>query len=241
MMKRKLFLLIGLMLFSALSNSLVLSPTVLEIDTQRGGMSQVVVTNNTNQSVPLEASLRRIVFQANGEFITEEVEDDNLLVFPLASILHPAQSQVFRLQWVSKNQQTNSESYYLRLSQPALSSESMRNLGVGLSTVSHSAEKRSGISVQVHYNALVHVFSQSQQADVALHVEKSGEVKLVNHGNRYTYLSLIKFVPTNTTLSKNYNAQLFDQLDERFIPPFSTLSILPKHALPPGEYQGLIP
>ncbi len=240
-MRIKRVLLIGLGLFSASSFNLVLSPTVLEIDTQRSGISQVVITNNTNQSVPLEASLRRIIFQENGEHITQEVHDDNLLVFPLASILRPAQSQVFRLQWIGQKTQIKSESYYLRLSQPVLSSQSKGSQNTDASHAAPQALKRSGISVQVHYNALVHVFSQSQSPDVVLHVEQNGEAKLINNGNRYTYLSLIKFVPINAAQSTKSPVQFHHQLDERFIPPLSTLSIYPKHSLPPGEYQGLIP
>lgn len=219
-------------IFSASSQAIIMSPTVLEIDTQSGGMAQVVVTNNSTQKVPLETSLRRLIFQPDGGFISQQIEDGSLLFFPLATVLQPGQSQVFRLQWVGA-ELTTSESYFLRFSQPLLASEFASDSNALTSNLS---QQDSGISVQVNYNALVHIFSNNQNAKVSLHVSEDGSVTLKNSGNRYTYTELLHFFNTEnrwqTTLNK--------ALGEHFIPPMSSIVITPVQPIPAGDYRGIV-
>lgn len=218
-------------IFSASAQAIIMSPTVLEMDTQSGGMAQVVVTNNSTQKVPLETSLRRLIFQPDGGFISQQVEDGSLLFFPLATVLQPGQSQVFRLQWVGA-ELTTSESYFLRFSQPLLASEFASDSPVLANT---APQHESGISVQVNYNALVHIYSNNQTPKVSLHVSEDGSVTLKNRGNRYTYTELLHFFDTEnrwqTTLNK--------ALGEHFIPPMSSIVITPAQPIPAGDYRGI--
>lgn len=219
-------------IFSASAQAIIMSPTVLEMDTQSGGMAQVVVTNNSTQKVPLETSLRRLIFQPDGGFISQQVEDGSLLFFPLATVLQPGQSQVFRLQWVGA-EPTTSESYFLRFSQPLLASEFASDSPVLANT---APQHESGISVQVNYNALVHIYSNNQTPKVSLHVSEDGSVTLKNRGNRYTYTELLHFFDTEnrwqTTLNK--------ALGEHFIPPMSSIVITPAQPIPAGDYRGIV-
>lgn len=212
------------------SFAVVISPTVLEIDSQLGGRSQVVVTNNTTQVAPIEVSLRRLAFQSNGGFSAKEAVESQLIVFPPAAMIKAGQSQVFRLQWMGEESTEISESYFLRFSQPSLLLVDRPEKG-----------NRSGIAVQIHYNAIIHVFSPSQAPNVELQVKDNGTAVVSNQGNRYTYLSLVRFIPMEESLNNEVSPLALNNSEgDHFLPPFSSIVLKPSQELEPGHYQGML-
>lgn len=202
-----------LALFSWTSHAIVMSPSIVEFNVQKGNSAQIVVTNNTTNKLPLEASLLELSFNQDGSFTPQPVNDFDLLVFPPAAILKPGASQVFRIQWVASWTPRQSRSYFVRFSQPLLENN-----------------EQSGIALQVHYNALLHVYANNNRANVALKVEKDGKATLVNSGNKYTYSSLLTF--------SQHNQIIQDTVGTLFIPPNTSLDVQSVVNLPAGEYDG---
>ncbi|MEZ8194097.1 fimbrial biogenesis chaperone [Vibrio cortegadensis] len=224
--RRMLLMVVAVLLSGAEAQAVIISPTVLEIDSQSSGQSQVIVSNNTTQITPIEASLRRLVFQGGGEFVAQDVIDSQLMVFPPAAMIKPGQSQVFRLQWIGDDSSAQSESYFLRFSQPSLVA---------------TQGSQSGIAVQIHYNAIIHVFSPEQAPNVEMQVTNSGEAVVKNSGNRYTYLSLTKFLPAEESATEFglTRVEMMTSLGEHFLPPFSSIELPSNSLLKPGVYQGV--
>ncbi len=202
-----------LMLFSWPSHAIVMSPSIVAFNVQKSNSAQIVVTNNTTNKLPLEASLLELSFKRDGSFTPQPVNDLDLLVFPPAAILKPGASQVFRIQWVSSFTLSQSRSYFVRFSQPPLESN-----------------EQSGIALQVHYNALLHVYANNNRSSVVLKVEKDGKTTLVNSGNKYTYSSLLTF--------SQYDQTIQDTVGPLFIPPHTSLDAPSVVNLPAGEYDG---
>lgn len=218
MWKRALWLL----LISTISPgviAIIITPTVLDMEIQSGRMAQVVVTNNSTQQIPLEISVKKLEFLSNGEFVTRDNNEDNLVIFPPAAMVKPGKSQVFRLQWIGSKKLPQSESYFVRFSQPPLASANTDT---------------SGISVQMHYNALIHVFSQNQAAEITLVVDEDGTAVITNSGDRFSYLSLIRFEGL-----QRKSADAIDRfLGERFIAPSTSFEFSLQTQVEPGEYYG---
>ncbi len=202
-----------LMLFSWTSHAIVMSPSIVEFNVQKNNSAQIVVTNNTTNKLPLEASLLELSFKQDGSFTPQPVNDLDLLVFPPAAILKPGASQVFRIQWVSTSTPLQSRSYFVRFSQPPLESSD-----------------QSGIALQVHYNALLHIYANNNRASVVLKVEKDGIATLVNRGNKYTYSSLLAF--------SQHDQIIQSTVGTLFIPPNTSIKVPSVVNLPAGEYDG---
>lgn len=202
-----------LLLLSWTSQAIVMSPSIVEFNVQKSNSAQIVVTNNTTNKLPLEASLLELSFKQDGSFTSQAVNDLDLLVFPPAVILKPGASQVFRIQWVTPSTPNYSRSYFVRFSQPPLESDN-----------------KSGIALQIHYNALLHTYTNNSRSRVALSVKKDGEATLVNSGNKYTYSSLLTF--------SQYDDEIQDAIGTLFIPPNSSLDVSSKVNIPVGEYDG---
>lgn len=227
-MRSVIFLSVLMTLMGAKVHAIVINPMITEMDVLSGGMAQVVLTNNSTQQTPIEVNLRHLAFNHDGTFIAEDSADDRLMIFPPAAIIKPGKSQVFRLQWVGENQPLiSSQSYFLRFSQPSLVP---------------SQGELSGIAVQIHYNAIIHVYSSALKPSVTLQVREDNSVVVANTGERYAYLNSLKFVseqddstikPLTTHVSSDSSF-----FDEHFLPPSSLIELEANEKLEPGEYQG---
>lgn len=68
---------------------ITLFPTVIELNTDHRAASQLVVTNNSTQALPLEANVRRLNFLSDGTFETSDLASEEMFVFPPAAMLAP--------------------------------------------------------------------------------------------------------------------------------------------------------
>ncbi|MEZ8343315.1 molecular chaperone [Vibrio cyclitrophicus] len=205
---------------------ITLFPTVIELNTDHRATSQLVVTNNSTQTLPLEANVRHLNFLSDGTFETSELSNEEMFVFPPAAMLAPGERQVFRIQWLGNRLLKTSQSYFIRFSTANISQNNAKfDMPTGLAT---------GINLQVHYNALLHIHSSSLEPDVKLHIGEKGQLTLTNTGTRFTYTSLLNF-----TGLESQNQKVHDALGEQFVPPRSTITLPSSlNHLPVGTYHG---
>lgn len=205
---------------------ITLFPTVIELNTDHRATSQLVVTNNSTQALPLEANVRRLNFLSDGTFQTSDLSSEEMFVFPPAAMLAPGARQVFRIQWLGNRSLETSQSYFVRFSTVNIGQNNARiDKPIGLTT---------GINLQVHYNALLHIHSSSLEPDVKLHIDEQGKLTLTNSGSRFTYTSLLHFTGLESQSQKVHAA-----LGEQFIPPRSTITLPSSlNYLPMGTYHG---
>ncbi|UUM31773.1 hypothetical protein [Vibrio japonicus] len=196
--------------------SIILSPSVLEYSVNSGRSAQITVVNNTTQKLPLETSLLQLAFKKDGSYGTKEPKDESLIVLPPAAILTPGATQVFRVQWIGAEQLPESKSYFVRFTQPSL----------------YSSDSSTGIALQIHYNALLHVSSDQNKPSIVLNIDNEGAATLENQGSKYTYSSLLEFS------SAHQHQKLKLNLKEMFLPPRSTFHIPNLEDLSSGEYVG---
>ncbi|MGF1864976.1 hypothetical protein L4D15_06795 [Enterovibrio norvegicus] len=201
------------------SYGLTISPTVLEMSASTRSTAQIRLENHNTHSIPIEASLRQLVFDANGGYDTQDADDVGLMIFPPAAVLPAGGIQVFRLQWLGGNTLPASQSFFVRFTQPPLEND--------------LADAPSGVAIEIHYNALVHLSSPSQRAQVFLSIDPNGEATVSNRGNRYTFLSRLQFLHDKHP-SIDAPEQVFG---ERFLPPFSSFTFPAPAPLQTGEYE----
>ena len=213
-------------LLCAQTFGITLFPTVIELNTDHRATSQLVVTNNSTQALPLEANVRRLNFLSDGTFQTSDLSSEEMFVFPPAAMLAPGARQVFRIQWLGNRSLETSQSYFVRFSTVNIGQNNARiDKPIGLTT---------GINLQVHYNALLHIHSSSLESDVKLHIDEQGKLTLTNSGSRFTYTSLLHFTGLESQSQKVHAA-----LGEQFIPPRSTITLPSSlNYLPMGTYHG---
>ncbi|MGF1840350.1 molecular chaperone [Vibrio atlanticus] len=205
---------------------ITLFPTVIELNTDHRATSQLVVTNNSTRDLPLEANVRRLKFLPDGTFQTSDLSSEVMFVFPPAAMLAPGERQVFRIQWLGNRSLETSQSYFVRFSTVNIGQNNARiDKPIGLTT---------GINLQVHYNALLHIHSTSLVPDVNLHIDEQGKLTLTNAGSRFTYTSLLHFKGL-----ESQNQKVHEALGEQFIPPRSTITLPSSlNYLPVGTYHG---
>lgn len=99
------------------ARAMSVSPTHVELRSAGSeSRAQVVVRNDSNAPLPVEASLKRLVVDRNGKSRATAPSDD-FLVFPPQTLIPPGASQVFRITWVGEPLLDSSQSYQLTLSQ----------------------------------------------------------------------------------------------------------------------------
>ncbi|WP_135441612.1 molecular chaperone [Vibrio tasmaniensis] len=205
---------------------ITLFPTVIELNTDHRATSQLVVTNNSTRDLPLEANVRRLKFLPDGTFQTSDLSSEVMFVFPPAAMLAPGERQVFRIQWLGNRSLETSQSYFVRFSTV--------NIGQNNEKVDSPTSLTTGINLQVHYNALLHIHSSSLEPDVNLHIDEQGKLTLTNSGSRFTYTSLLHFKGL-----ESQNQKVHEALGEQFIPPRSTITLPSSlNYLPVGTYHG---
>lgn len=214
---------VGVLLFANFAHAITVSPTILTLNVDRENSARIVVTNNSTEKLALEANIYKLNFLRSGELKSKQRENNSFLVFPLAAMLQPGQKQVFRLQWLDTPSLTQSQSYFVRFSQINLTQPESLNGGL-----------QPNIRFQIHYNAVVHVFSEQLQPNVIMQVLHDGKVVLENRGDRFSYTNQIHFVNSGSITPEGLRMAI----GEHFIPPHSKLELSPAIPLPVGEYYG---
>ena len=78
--------------------------------------SQVSVTNDSDNPLPVEASIERLTLDEDGNRKTSKAGSE-FLVFPPQAVIPPRTTQVFRVQWVGEPMLAKSESFVLTMRQ----------------------------------------------------------------------------------------------------------------------------
>ncbi|NMH60468.1 hypothetical protein [Alteromonas ponticola] len=211
-------------LYSGSVAAIVITPTVLEYDLTAENAAQLVVYNNTSKKIPLEVTLLRVNFSADGKHSTTTYRDDSIQVFPPAAMLGPGAKQVFRCRWLGDKKITESESYYVQFTRLDLVSPAVS-----------SAENKSysNLKIQLHYNALVHLYTSKQSAKIFIRAKKD-KIIIENQGNRYTFSNYVTFKSSADSKS----IILSSLIGERFLPPQTTINVENKYDFPQGNYYG---
>ncbi|WP_144208243.1 fimbrial biogenesis chaperone [Shewanella donghaensis] len=199
--------------------------TALSIDSSPN-YQQFVVKNNSNVSLPVEIDINRIQFNTIADVVSYQVipeSSSDLLVFPPAIVLAPGAVQSVRVQWLGEERLVESQSYFIRFSQPQLQND---------------AAKKSGVKIFVHFNAAVHVSAGDlepilviNESSIAQKVpaNESGQVpdsallhfSIENEGSKYANLSDYRLDITQvdgTEIQIQGEALIKDQINT-FFPP----------------------
>ena len=207
--------------------AVTISPLVMELNTDHQLTSQLVVTNNSTETLALEANVHQLQFLEDGVIKTSNKPDEDVLVFPPAVLLKPGKHQTFRVQWVSNAPLKTSKSHFVRFSTANIVRDSEE--------FTRLTDFSTGINIQIHYNALLHVFSSSLQPDIKMDISQQGDLTLTNSGNRFTFTTALHF----KNLDDTYSHALQEALGEQFLPPHSTMTFnSSRKNLPTGTYYG---
>jgi P pilus assembly chaperone PapD len=99
------------------ASAISVTPIQVEMTSTGGaGRSQVTVTNDSNEPLPVEVAIQRLALDEKGDRSLSKAGDE-FLVFPPQAMIAPGSSQVFRLQWVGEPAISQSESYLLSVNQ----------------------------------------------------------------------------------------------------------------------------
>src|SRR5262245_20233973 len=99
------------------ATAMSVTPIQVEMTSTGGaGRSQITVSNDSNEPLPVEVGIQKMSLEEDGERQLSNA-GDNFLVFPPQGMIAPGSSQVFRLQWVGEPVVAQSESYLLSVNQ----------------------------------------------------------------------------------------------------------------------------
>ena len=99
------------------AHAMSVSPTHIELKSAGAeSHAQVVVRNDSNAPLPVEATLKKLVIDRDGKSQATQDSSD-FLVFPPQTLIPPGGTQVFRVTWVGEPLLDVSRSYLLTLSQ----------------------------------------------------------------------------------------------------------------------------
>lgn len=99
------------------AHAMSVSPTHIELKSAGSeSRAQVVVRNDSDAPLPVEATLSKLVIDETGKSSATR-ESKDFLVFPPQTLIQPGASQVFRITWVGEPLLDRSQSYQLTLSQ----------------------------------------------------------------------------------------------------------------------------
>lgn len=99
------------------AHAMSVSPTHIELRSAGAeSRAQVVVRNDSDAPLPVEAKLSKLVVDEAGKS-TATSDSSDFLIFPPQTLIPPGASQVFRITWVGEPLLEKSQSYQLTLSQ----------------------------------------------------------------------------------------------------------------------------
>jgi fimbrial chaperone protein len=110
---------VALLALTAAPAAHALSVTPIQVEmTSAGsaGRSQVTVTNDAQEPMPIEITIQKMTLDENGDRKLTKA-DDSFLIFPPQALIPPGAAQVFRVQWVGEPQLAESQSYMMSVNQ----------------------------------------------------------------------------------------------------------------------------
>ena len=218
--------------YCPIASGIILNPTVMSLDINKGISAQFFITNNTTEQLPLEVSVHQLMFETSGSYHSSPVPTRSLMVFPPAALVKPGQKQAFRVQWSGLDDLPASQSFFVRFSHIKLEPRAPAAHSSAPSVTTGSTH--TGVNIQINYNALLHVYSQQQRAKVVLQMNDTGTATLSNRGNRFTYTNQLTFEGMEPALQ----SRLQTTIGDRFMAPSTMFIIEPGLTLPAGEYHG---
>lgn len=206
---------------SSQAQGLEVSPLVHEMHSSGPlSSSRIAVRNPSDNPLPLDMQVQRIQFKPDGSYDLS-VQEEDLLVFPPAVLLGPGARQTVRLQWVGPTQLERSRSYFISLSQPALT---------------QPREPQNGVKLMLTFNILVHISSRDLQPQLQVRSVKPikhGALTLLqasvfNAGQRYGYISdnTLRLSVGNKLLSVLQPGELRQRGKDVFLPPGGQRTVL---------------
>jgi P pilus assembly chaperone PapD len=103
-----------------MAQAMAVRPGTIDLSSSSGENSgQIVVTNDSSKSLPVEILVYQIDLSETGE-ATAVPADKKFSIFPPQAELKPGQTQVFRAQWIGDPGIKNSESYHFFVKQVAV-------------------------------------------------------------------------------------------------------------------------
>ncbi len=102
------------------ANAVSVTPIHIEMTTTgTSGRSQITVTNDAREALPVEVTVQRMVLDENGERKLSKAGDE-FLIFPPQASIPAGGTQAFRLQWVGEPMLAESQSYMILVNQVPL-------------------------------------------------------------------------------------------------------------------------
>ncbi len=197
-----------------LSQAFEVKPLVHELAPfGRKAASSLTISNPSDQSLPVEVTINRRVFDgASGE--TSVPADDDFLLFPPTALIPPGGTQAVRLQWLGDPELAASQSYYAHVAQLP---------------VSPTEDTGSEVQFVLAFNVAVHVAPEGATPQVQVldaELEKSADGRtilrttLANAGSKHTYASRMAIVLSSPSASTTLEPEeiLANKLDT-FLPP----------------------
>jgi fimbrial chaperone protein len=97
--------------------AMTVSPMHVEmISVGKSSISQIKVSNESSEPLPIEAILERLSYSEAGELQSKRT-NENFVIIPPQALIPPGGTQMFRVQWVGAPDMAKSESYLLSLAQ----------------------------------------------------------------------------------------------------------------------------
>ncbi len=185
----------------------------------RSSTTTIVVTNPSDQPLPIEITVNQRVFDDAGIQALVSADDDFLVFPPFASVA-PGATQSIRIQWLGEPELAESQSYYANVAQlpvtPPSGSPAQLQYVLAFNVAVHVSPKGSEASIVVVDTEL------EQGADGRTFVIAGIE----NTGTRYTYASRLALDLTSPG-------------NQRTIAPGDILALELDTLLPPGVTKTL--
>ena len=105
-------------LFSNIATAMSVSPIVIDLSVAgRNARNQITVINTLTYDLPVEINISEVYVDENGVTSTQDVGEDNFMIFPPQALIKPGATQVFRVQWVGEPDINESKSYIFSVAQ----------------------------------------------------------------------------------------------------------------------------
>jgi fimbrial chaperone protein len=99
------------------ASAMTVTPVQVEMASAgSAGRSQISVTNDGKDPMPIEITIQKIALDENGDRKTSKAGDEFLIIPPQA-LIPPGATQNFRIQWVGEPQLAESQSFMMSVNQ----------------------------------------------------------------------------------------------------------------------------
>lgn len=102
---------------ASFARAMSVTPVQVEMaSTGTTGRSQISVTNDSKEPMPIEIAIQKLALDENGDRKTSKAGEE-FLIFPPQALIPPGATQNFRIQWVGEPQLAESQSFMMSVNQ----------------------------------------------------------------------------------------------------------------------------